>query len=330
MRIHLLIASALAALNSGCPSTWGCDPPSEHFTVDAELSEADVGELITNWGFSDRASITCDAACHFAYERERSWQVGNADSCTLSVAPTAGATPETIVGSVQCEGTGYEYFCEGRRPLGHIDGEHRGHDLADYLARCAHLEAASVVAFHQIADALARADAPAELIARCRRAAADEERHAADVGALARARGAAPAPARQRPCAPTLADLAIDNAREGCVLEAWAALRAAFVGARARDPALRRAYAPLAADEAEHAELSWDLHTWLIGQVDSDTRAAAAAAMDQALARLPAIARAQATHGPAALGLDGDTAEALARRFAAGLRARARLAAHAS
>jgi tRNA isopentenyl-2-thiomethyl-A-37 hydroxylase MiaE len=326
MRVQLLISCTLAALTGACSSTWGCDPPSEAFSVDAVLTEADVGELMTRWGYADRGEISCESACSYAYERDRGWSTGSLDGCTLSVAPTEGATPETEVGSVQCEGTGYEYFCEGRRPLGHCDPDDpasRGRSLAAYLARCAHLEAASVVAFEELAEVLARAGAPQELIDRCNRAAADERRHAARVGAQARRRGATPPAVASRGPRPTLAALAIDNAREGCVLETWSALRAAWLADHADDPELRALYAEIAGDEAAHAQLSWDLHTWLCDQVDPEARADAALARQRALAELPRLAAQQASASPPGLTMPAPLAAALAERFAAGLAAAA-------
>ncbi|MEZ4383780.1 MAG: ferritin-like domain-containing protein [Nannocystaceae bacterium] len=326
MRVQLLITCTLAALASACSSTWGCDPPSEAFSFDAALTEADVGELLTRYSLSDRGEITCEAACSYTYERDRGWSSAQIDSCTLSVAPTEGATPETEVGSVQCEGTGYEYFCEGRRPLGHADPEDpasRGPALPAYLARCAHLEAASVVAFEELAQALVAAGAPAPLVDRCRRAAADERRHAAQVGAQARRRGAIPPAVARRRQPPALAALAVDNAREGCVLETWSALRAAWLAEHAADPELRAMYAALAADEAAHAQLSWDLHAWLIDQVDPATREAATQALRRALAELPRLAALQAQASPPDLAMAPTLAFALAERFAAGLAAAA-------
>jgi len=322
MRIQLLIAATLASLSGACSSTWNCHPPSEQFSVDATLTESEIAEIIESWGV-ERGDIACKSACSFVYQRDQGWSAGEITDCTLSVAPTPGATPETEVGSIQCEGTGYEYFCEGRRPLGHIepasDPSREGPSLAAYLARCAHLEAASVVAFEELASVLGAANAPASLIERCHDAAMDERRHAAQVGALARSRGATPLAPEQRTQTATLAAIALDNAREGCVLETWSALRAAWIAEHAEDPELRRLYAGIAADEAAHAQLSWDLHAWLKGHVDAETGAKAESKLCGSLAALPAIAGAQAAISPSALGLCADVARVLAERFASAL-----------
>lgn len=319
MRIQLLIATTLAALSGACSSTWNCDPDTETFKVDAVLSEADITSLARDYGYTERSEITCTTACSYAYSRDREWTVQEQSACTLSIAPTPGATPETEVGSVQCEGDGIEYFCEGRRPLGHLPLRSHGSSLADYLGRCAHLEAASVVAFEQIAEVLTAAQAPALLIERCRSAADDERRHATLAGVLAHRHGAKPTTPKQRPITPTLATIALDNAREGCVLETWSALRAAWIADHAEDPELRRLYTSLAGDEGNHAELSWDLHTWFLGQVDEATASIAKTTLMAALKALPALAEAQATQSPQSLGMCPATARRLAEHFADGL-----------
>lgn len=323
MRIQLLIASTLAALGSACPSTWNCDPPSETYEIDAALTQADVTEILENYGFATREEITCEIACTYAYQRDQGWVASSPAACTFSITPNPGEDADAQIGSVQCEGTGYEYFCEGRRPLGHVAAESDGRSLGAYLGRCAHLEAASVAAFEELAAALEAAGAPLCLVSRCRSAAADERRHAALVGALARDRGVEVPTAERRPTTPTLAEIAIDNAREGCVLETWAALRAAWIAEHGEDPELRRVYAELAADEAEHAQLSWDLHQWLKGQISQEMSDAAESLLQASLETLPALALAQSEVSPRALGIPPMLARTLAQRFAAGLAAAA-------
>ncbi len=323
MRIQLLIASTLAALGSACPSTWNCDPPSENYEIDAALTQADVTEIIDSYGFATREEITCEIACTYAYQRDQGWVASSPTACTFSITPNPGEDADAQIGSVQCEGTGYEYFCEGRRPLGHVAAESDGRSLGAYLGRCAHLEAASVAAFEELAAALEAAGAPLRLVSRCRCAAADERRHAALVGALARDRGVEVPPAERRPTTPTLAEIAIDNAREGCVLETWAALRAAWIAEHAEDPEIRRVYSELAADEAEHAQLSWDLHAWLKGQISQERSDAAESLLRASLETLPALALAQSEVSPPTLGIPPMLARTLAQRFAAGLAAAA-------
>ncbi len=115
-----------------------------------------------------------------------------------------------------------------------------------------------------------------------------------------------------------------NNAVEGCVHEAWAAVRAAWLARHAMTPTLRQVYTEIAADEARHAQLAWDLHTWFLGQVDPAQRDQLAAARRAAITGLPALARAQGVADPTRIGLPSLPASiALARHFADGLAAAA-------
>ena len=89
--------------------------------------------------------------------------------------------PEALVAHLSCEGKGYSYFCRGgRRPIGHIDQPLNDPDLPAFIAASAHLEAASAVAFTQLAERLQRWGAPASLVERV---------HAELLGALAHEAG---------------------------------------------------------------------------------------------------------------------------------------------
>lgn len=331
MRIEALIIATLAPLLASCGSGFGgnlggCKPDQAPFVFAADLREADVDLRMRQRGLT-REQLGCEDLCGAAYERDHKWVVGHAETCTHTLAPASSADPSAVVGHVRCAGVAYEHLCEGRRPLGHVEGVEgveAGGALAVHLAHAARLEAASVVAFHELAGQLAMLGAPGPLVDRCRRAAAEEARHAAVLGGLAADMGGIVARPQRGPCEVSLRAIALHNATEGCVYEAWAAVRATWMAARAIDPALRAAYGPIAADEAGHAQLAWDLHVWLIAQLDGDARAAVHAAQRAALAGLPRLAAAQAAVDPAALGMPGDEglAEAAAR-FAAGLAAAA-------
>src|SRR5690606_31406530 len=121
MRIEPLILAVVAALASGCPSTWNCDPPSEDFTVDATLTEAELARIVELWGFDDRAAIECEAACDFAYARDCCWASCGIRSCPLTLCVPPGGIPEGQGATITCEGRGIQYYCEGRRPLGHVE-----------------------------------------------------------------------------------------------------------------------------------------------------------------------------------------------------------------
>ncbi|HEU4535488.1 MAG TPA: ferritin-like domain-containing protein, partial [Polyangiaceae bacterium] len=183
-------------------------------------------------------------------------------------------------------------YCSGRRPAG-LGEQAVGSAgaLARYLERQAYLEGASVEAFERFALELAALGAPAELVARARRAREDEVRHHALLVALGRRFDpdfacAEPlaAPARPR----SLYEFALENAIEGCVRETWGALLACHQAARADDGAVRFASQLIANDETRHAELSWATHAWLLGRLSAGERATIEAAMQAAAAELSA------------------------------------------
>lgn len=131
------------------------------------------------------------------------------------------------------------------------------------LAEMAHLEAASVIAFDELAAELEALGAPIELVDRARIASCDETRHAKLIGAYARRAGARTRQVRARPAlARALVDLAIENAVEGCAFETFAALIALRQSQMATDLGFRRAMRSVAADEASHAELAYAIDAW--------------------------------------------------------------------
>jgi hypothetical protein len=185
----------------------------------------------------------------------------------------------------------------------------------------AYLEAASVLAFAQLAAQLSGWGAPRELIERCEAAADDERDHARWLTALAEQHGAIVP-------APTLVDgghslfeVACHNAVEGCVHETFAALIAATRARRATSLVLRRTFARIASDETRHGQLAWDLHAWMLGQLEVDEARAVESRQTHALAELPARARALCALpielGPLAPDDAHELAAALGERLAA-------------
>jgi hypothetical protein len=184
-----------------------------------------------------------------------------------------------------------ENMCVGRVPEGLASRPRdRGlSGLGDWLARAAHLEAASISAFERLADELRAHGAPPSLLGEALRAAEDEVRHAATVGALARARGGVPVdpsvcPGNVR----SLEAMALENAVEGCVRETFGALVGAYQAAHAEDPEIGAAMRGIAEDEARHAALSWKVHLWAMEQLAPEQRARIARAQAEALSSLRA------------------------------------------
>lgn len=145
--------------------------------------------------------------------------------------------------------------------------------LARWLADGAHLEATSVPAFEDLAAELDAFGAPSVLSRAARRSADDERGHARMLHRLADRLGADVAAVRRTETAPrSPEEVAIDNAVEGCVREAYAALAAAMQAERAGSLTVRRAYRSIAADEARHALLSFATNDWLAAQLSPRAR----------------------------------------------------------
>lgn len=136
--------------------------------------------------------------------------------------------------------------------------------LGAFLAEQARLEAASVPAFQRLASELHRLGA-VQLAVAARRSARDEVRHTELVRRLAQRWGArmvAPRVAAAR-CARTPFEIAHENAVEGCVRETFGALVAWQQSLRARDPLVARTMRSIAADETRHAQLSWQVASFI-------------------------------------------------------------------
>lgn len=211
--------------------------------------------------------------------------------------------------------------CKGRRPEGlAMPDLARESDAGGYLAWLAALESASVVSFERLAAELAALDAPADLVTAARAAARDEVRHAAAVGALARARGAAVSPTCVEPVGTrTLEAIARENAVEGCVYETWAAMIAWWQIDHARADDVGAAARRIARDETRHAALAWSVHGWSLTRLDADAATALSAALQSAVAEL---GRAIETPAPPVLVSEvGLPSRADAQRLFAALRA---------
>lgn len=189
---------------------------------------------------------------------------------------------ETLPGDVPCA-------MAGRRPDGFVAsgvGAGAG-ERGAYFASIAELEAAAVVAFRRLARDLRALGAPQELLDRVRTAIRDEVRHTRATRALALRDGVRPATPRLSPYqSRDLLDVAIENAREGCVRETFAALVACRQAAEATDGRIRATMRAIADEETSHAALSWDIAAWLEARLDEEGRDAVRRAREDAIAEL--------------------------------------------
>ena len=213
-------------------------------------------------------------------------------------------------GDLVCKET--EVFC-GTHPCGRLPAglrsasEIRASPVATELAAAAHLEGAAVFAFQALERELLGHGAPEELVRRAGSAQDDERRHQSSMSRLARRRGARVSPVVVDP-APvrTLLEVARENAREGCVREAYGAGVAAFQGEWAGDPVIRRAMRSIAIDEAEHASLGWAVDAWARSRLARAQRAILDDEIAQAVRDLRnEIARPVAPEAISMLGMPG-------------------------
>jgi hypothetical protein len=265
--------------------------------------------------------LSCDVACLdlFFCSNFPSGDMCEVDECSLTMPIPSTDDEPTVDGTIECFMTETTYYMCGRRPLHHIEICGDGVDeLGRTYADMAYLEAAAVDAFIELAAQLRRLGAPQELIARCLAAAEDERLHTRWLTALANHHGVrVPSPQVEAGApAATLLEIATHNAGEGCVNETWAALCAHYWARSATDERLRAVFGRIAEDETRHGQLAWDLHQWLLTQLDEPGRALVGAAQAQAMADLPALAGAQASALPAVFGqLSAAGTEALATDF---------------
>ncbi|MBL8607120.1 MAG: ferritin-like domain-containing protein [Myxococcales bacterium] len=277
--------------------TSSCDglPPDRN--VDVSPTEACALMAKGNAGYSTR-SIACPASCQdrsaclvdeqyasaFRAANPDAGAPGGGDASADAGAPAA-TCPTVPSGKVAIV---CSTFCEGRRTEGVEPVEGRADSLGAYFASCAWLEATSVFAFARLHEELSAHGAPDALLARIDLARREEERHVELTRGLARRFGVEPsmpgAPPSQAPR--SVEAIARENAVEGCIRETWGAALARLRATRALDPEVRAVAEAIAADEASHAQLAWDLHAWLSTRLDGAARASVEEAMRDTVAEL--------------------------------------------
>jgi hypothetical protein len=178
---------------------------------------------------------------------------------------------------------------QGRRPTGYlaVPEELRADGLrtvAAHVAEIAHMEEAAVRAYEDLHAALICVGAPADLVRRTRQARRDEMAHAQIMSEHAAMLGAQVPPMIAVPWVrqPSLLELALDNAIEGCLRETFGALVATYQSRHAKNPDLRAAFARIAVDEAEHAALAQDLAVWFASKLTDEERVRVEAVKRQA------------------------------------------------
>jgi hypothetical protein len=154
------------------------------------------------------------------------------------------------------------------------------------------MEHASIASFARFSLQLIALGAPPDLIAEAHRAGLDEIEHARHCFAIAsrllgRPVGPGPLPMADVTIETSLAHVAAETVREGCVGETLASLYAREQRDVARDPEIRDALEVIAEDEARHAELAWRFVRWALANGGPEVREAVTRAFEEALSTLP-------------------------------------------
>lgn len=315
IRLSTVVTLVLAGA-TGC----GCPEPETVVTEHEGILDI-VLELERIRYHNETPQDRCEAACLYLDDDDEPF--GEITDCMVEVADATTATEDPWDESVtaidiRCTTTTTTGgFCTGRRPQGHHEVALAGASSGAWLAAQACLERASITAFEELAQWLADRGAPVRLVARCRAAAADELRHAERMTALARREGVEPPVAPADAPADDRLAVALHNAVEGCVNEAFAAVVAAHQAQVVHDPQLRETFETIARDELRHGQLAWDLHAWLMDGLDEDERETVDRAWQRALAELPHRAEQGARATPLGMGWPTPrVAVQMARRFA--------------
>jgi hypothetical protein len=344
LSFYWILAGVGVVGSQGCGDE--CDGNTE-VQVDGVMERADiVREVVASGGSeSDQCLTLCGQEnCTIEWD-----SVGPSRDCTQVVASGgAGGSSEAGPGGIggaaaqeECQDFVYiacphseKLPCEGRRhaswrprPAGRAGAGGNGAGAGAWYARAAANEAGSVRSFRALARELRGSPIGSRFSDRLRRAARDEIRHARVMRAEALRRGAEPvrhdfAPGGAR----SLFEIALENAREGCVAETWAALVAHVQAQRAPTARARRQFRRIAADETRHAELAWDLHRHLSDALDEPERETLAAGLSQFIDALAAgTALASCVERVSQVGLPGpDLERALRARLSAVLHREAR------
>ncbi|HEY6724949.1 MAG TPA: ferritin-like domain-containing protein [Polyangiaceae bacterium] len=266
----LLVAGGTASALWSCvssSSTDGCDPPRRDSTertvaaatLAAVLEDLEITQSECIYSLCDFENWARVDACTVTF---RSESPNSGDTASGSGGSAGGAADREV--SIRCSVEGLRYYCEGRR---HVSWARReavaGTNLVGrWFADAAANEAASVQSFRALDRELRRCGVRSSGV--LRRAARQEIGHARLLDRLARARGSErPKQAYVPGNARSLVEIVLENAREGCVAETYAGLVALHQAGAARDPEVRRVFASIAREEAEHAELAWALHAEL-------------------------------------------------------------------
>lgn len=291
---------AAASSTSGCSENCGSDTaPVMQVCFDPATADAgvplDAGPMTNGCPAADSSNLFSALDVLVPGNPDRwivtSGPTNQGSQCCYDVQPDncIGGRPflvggRPLVASVQRGDTGWSDDGDPLPDTVGLPDELRA-ELAAAWTRDGLFEHASIASFARFSLELVAVGAPAELVELAHRAALDEVRHARLCLSLAGAYAGGPVGVGPLPLGgrievtSDLASMAARAAREGCIGETVAAVLAAQQLAHATDPAVRRALAIIAADEARHAELAFRAVAWAMRTGGAPVRAAVAAVL---------------------------------------------------
>jgi hypothetical protein len=269
-------APAACVTGAGCPSgECGISSFFNGCGTDVELACRSKTDLC-------RADTDCMPNTQCVLAGSPTW-VCSGTTCAIGRPLLVGGQPRTA-SPVACA----EWGADLTPDLGGLDAPTR-EALARHWLEVAALEHASVASFARFTLELLALGAPAALVAEAQRAGLDEVEHARLCYSLAGAY--AGQPLGPGPLDLTGVTLRADRhevlrslVAEGCVGETLGVAEALAIGDRVTDPALRAAYARIAADEQRHAELAFRTLVWLLHGAGEETARFAARCIEEATA----------------------------------------------
>ncbi len=228
--------------------------------------------------------LFCTYVCNYA-NNDRGSDIAKVENCRLELISNweemrkdltweeLNNKGDSVVGNVECNADFIEHnigdYIEGRTGISSTKGTISTNDLGGYFARAAQEEMTAVFAFQEMLENLKSFDAPQQLLDDCERAICDERRHMIMMSNMAKRHGCSSAiitlPKQK---SVSLFELTKHNAIAGCIEETWAALIAAYRSKHSKH--YSKLFNIIAKDEIFHAQLSWDIHKWLMTQLSEE------------------------------------------------------------
>ena len=226
--------------------------------------------------------LFCTYICNYA-NQGRGQNIQKVEDCRVDLVSNweeqrKGLTWEEIadkgdvaVGQVECVGhfQPESMIMRGRAALSSTRFSDVSDDLGGYFAKAAQEEMTAVFAFQEMLQNLKSFNAPQKLLDDCEKAICDEKRHTIMMSNMAKRHGCESAmvklPKQQKV---SLFELAKHNAIAGCIEETWAALAAEHQSKHTKH--YIKLFEVIAKDEIFHAQLSWDIHQWLMTKLSKD------------------------------------------------------------